>query len=163
MRKPILPDNAELLKREALGMSRAEIAAEFGVSRQAVAKRFNDMGKYSRGPIQDVTAALPWDIANHPAKKKLWAQQPYLGLRAFLRQRMGAEVSQRSQLALRAFLNHVVQGEVLDLHETQGAHYVPRDPERDGELVIRWPRSVPLDDERKALFRLKVVEAPPES
>jgi hypothetical protein len=157
MRRPILPDNAELLKLEAAGLTHSEIAKKYGVSRQAVTKRFNDMGEYRRGPLQDVTAVLPWDVANHPAKAKLWRQQPYVGLRALLRERMGAEVSPRSRAALRAFLNHVQNGEVLNLDDVQGAHYVPRDPERDGSLVVRWPEGVP-QDERTPLFHLPAAQ-----
>jgi hypothetical protein len=108
------------------------------------------LGEYARAATMDeafrVAAVLPWDVANHPAKERLWSQQPYLGLRAFLRDRMGLEVSPRSQIALRAFLNHVRAGDVLALDDAQGAHYVPQDPAKDGALVIRWPEGVPRDE-----------------
>ncbi|MGW2919511.1 hypothetical protein ACWDBF_16810 [Streptomyces angustmyceticus] len=149
----MLPDNVDLLKLEEAGLTHAEIAKQYNVTRQAVTWRFTNMGEYKRGPLQDVTANLPWDLANHPAKEKLWRQQPFLGLRAFVRERLGAEVSPRSQLALRAFLNRVEKGEVLAVDAAKGAHYVDRDPLRDGSLVIRWPDEVPKDG-RAMLFEL---------
>ncbi|MGW0575789.1 hypothetical protein ACWD25_07420 [Streptomyces sp. NPDC002920] len=157
-RKRTLPDNAELLKLEEAGVSHAEIAAEYGVSRQAVTKLYNNMGTYLTEPVvQDVTSALPWDLAKLPAKSKLRDQDAYIGLRAFLRQQMGAEVSPRSQVSLRAFLNHVADGEVLELHRDHGARWVKRDPVRDGSLVIRWPEDVP-QDHRTDFFRLRPVQ-----
>ncbi|MER6086548.1 hypothetical protein [Streptomyces bluensis] len=152
-RKPLLPDNAQLMKLESAGLSHEQIAEKYGVSRQAVTKRFNDMGEYSQRPLQDVTAALPWDIASYPSKDKLKHSRAFLGLRAFLRERMGFEVSaERSREALRVFLDHVQAGEVLELHPGEGARYVSR-RKSDGSLVIRWPDDVP-EDARTDLFRL---------
>ncbi|MFF8367863.1 hypothetical protein ACF05W_03410 [Streptomyces lydicus] len=153
----MLPDNVGLLKLEEAGLTHAEIAEQYNVTRQAVTWRFNNMGEYKRGPLGDVTAKLPWDLANHPAKAKLRNQQPFLGLRAFLRERLGVEVSARSQLALRAFLNRVEKGEVLAVDDVLGAHYVKRDPVRDGSLVIRWPAGVEKDD-RVSLFELSAAQ-----
>ncbi|MGI5196946.1 hypothetical protein ACQEVY_25505 [Streptomyces sp. CA-288835] len=151
MRKRVLPDNAELLKKVEAGMTHEDIAKEYGVSHQAVTKHFNSMGEYRKGPQSDVTSVLPWDLSNHPQKQKISCQRSFLGLRAFLRERMGLEVSRRSQQDLRAFLNHVERGEVLELDDAEGARYVQRDPVRDGSLVIRWPAKVPKGD-RTDLF-----------
>ncbi|MFI2909447.1 hypothetical protein ACG2OD_14475 [Streptomyces sp. PDY-4] len=134
-------------------MNYAQIAAKYGVSRQAVTKRFNDMGEFRRGEVKTVTAVLPWDVANHPAKAKLANQTAFLGLRAYLRLRLGEKLSARSQTALRIFLQHIEAGEVLELDSVQGARYVERDPETDGSLVIRWPEGVPLDG-RSEYFRI---------
>lgn len=147
-----LPDNAELLKLEEAGLTHQEIAERYGVTRQAVTWRFNDMGEFKRGKLQDVTEAMPWALSDHPAKKALWKQAAFLGLRAFLRERLGMDVSDRSRQALKAFLNRVENGEVLTV-EDRGACYVARDRDLDGDLAIRWPADVPKD-ERVELFEL---------
>lgn len=152
MRPPKLPSDAELLKREAAGLTHKEIADEFHVSRQAVTKRFNDMDRYARAEYRDVARVLPWNIAEHPAKDSIHKDESFMGLRAYVRERMGAVVSPRSLLALRTFRKHVEAGEVLTLDPIQGAQWVRRDSERDESLVIRWPEGVPKD-ERAALFR----------
>ncbi|MFD7605166.1 hypothetical protein ACFWAN_32625 [Streptomyces mirabilis] len=146
------------MKLEEAGFSHAEIARRYDVSRQAVTKLYNNMGEYSRGPVRDITDALPWDIARHPAKEKFRDQDAYIGLRAFLRLKLGAEVSRRSQVSLSTFLNHVQNGEVLELHPVHGARYVKRDPMIDGSLVIRWPEDVPQDD-RVDLFHCPAGKA----
>ncbi|WP_338781754.1 hypothetical protein [Streptomyces sp. DG1A-41] len=139
-------------------MTHQEIADIYGVTRQAVTKRFNlDMGEYKRGRLQDVTKALPWDLAAHPAKSKLKDQESFLGLRAFLRAKLGITLSDRSKQALRAFLNHIMSGEVLTLDDAQGARYVRRDVRDIPDLVIRWPEDVPRDD-RMGLFRLSPAQ-----
>ncbi|MFE9442505.1 hypothetical protein ACFYO2_26715 [Streptomyces sp. NPDC006602] len=158
MRRPILPSDTELLKKEEAGLTHREIGIEFGVSRQAVTKRFNAMGKYVRAAYRDATALLPWDLTNHPAKDALRKDESFWGLRAFVRQQMGGEVSKRSELALRTFENHIKAGQVLDLDPVQGVRWVRREPERDGSLVIRWPDDVP-QDERTALFRYSPAQS----
>lgn len=159
MRPRLLPDNAKLLLLEAAGLSHEQIAKKYGVSRQAVTKRFNDMGEYRRAHWQDATGLLPWDIARHPDKAKIRRQTAYAGLRAFLRKQLGQTLSPRSQETLRQFLDHINSGEVLELDSVQGVRYVQRDPERDGSLVIRWPEGVPRD-ERIAYFHLSAVQEP---
>jgi hypothetical protein len=162
MRPRVLPDNAKLLMMEAAGMTHAQIAETYKVSRQAVTKRFNAMGEYSQASNREVTAVIPWDLRNHPGKHRLKDSEEYQGLRAFLRERMGLPVSPRSRLALKWFMNHVESGEVLTLDAERGVRYVPRE-ERDGSLVIRWPEDEP-QDERTALFRLRAAqEASPRS
>lgn len=158
MRPPKLPSDVELLKREAAGLSHAEIGAEFDVSRQAVTKRFNKMDRYARQAYRDVTNVLPWDLTDFPDKDALKNSEAFTGLRAYVRQRMGGEVSPRTELALRTFWNHLDAGEVLALDKVQGAHWVRRDPERDKDLVIRWPEGTP-QDERMGLFRFTPAQS----
>jgi hypothetical protein len=158
MRPSKLPSDAELLKKEAAGLSHAEIAAEFGVTRQAVTKRFNLMDRYARQEYRDVAKVLPWDLASLPAKDVIHNDESFMGLRAFVRQRMGAEVSARSRLALRTFMNHVEAGEVLTLDPVQGVRWVSRGSEGDEPLVIRWPEGEPRDD-RTALFRFTPAQS----
>ncbi|GGU71487.1 hypothetical protein GCM10010275_02000 [Streptomyces litmocidini] len=158
MRPPKLPEDSELLKLEAAGFTHAEIGAQFGVSRQAVTKRFNAMGRYARQEYRNVTPILPWDLATHPAKGAISKDHSMMGLRAFLRQRMNSKVTARSELALRSFWTHVQAGEVLDLDPVQGLRWVRRDDKRDGSLVIRWPEGVP-QDERTELFRFHAPQS----
>ncbi len=158
MRPPKLPSDAELLKLEAAGLTHKEIGVKFGVSRQAVTKRFNGMDKYARQEYRDVAKVLPWDLEDFPDKDALKNSEAFTGLRAYVRGRMGGGVSPRSELALRTFWNHLTAGEVLALDDVQGAHWVRRDPERDKDLVIRWPEDVP-QDERMGLFRFTPAQS----
>ncbi|MFJ3634642.1 hypothetical protein [Streptomyces sp. NPDC090112] len=153
-----LPDNVQLLMLQEAGKSHQEIADEYRTTRQAVTWRFNEMEKYSRGPLKQVTESIPWDISDRDLKRKVWKQEPYMGLRAYVQTRLGAEVGPRAELALKAFRNRIARGEVLALDPVRGVHYVPRDPS-DGNLVIRWPADVPRDDDRAALFELPQPEA----
>ncbi|MFD8018933.1 hypothetical protein ACFV6G_00690 [Streptomyces lavendulae] len=154
-----LPDNVQLLMLQEAGKTHQEIADEYHTTRQAVTWRFNEMEKYSRGPLRQVTESIPWDISDRDLKRKVWKQEPYMGLRAFVQSRLGAEVGRRAELALKAFRNRVSRGEVLALDAERGVHYVSREP-ADGNLVIRWPADMPQDDEQVKLFEL---EAPEES
>ncbi|MEV5913358.1 hypothetical protein AB0M00_31210 [Streptomyces chartreusis] len=162
-RPPKLPNDVELLKREAAGLSHAEIAAEFDVSRQAVTKRFNAMEKYARQEYREVAKLLPWDLTIHPERDAISKDESFMGLRAWVRQRLGYKVSARSELALRVFWAHLDAGEVLELDPAQGVQWVRRDPERDKDLVVRWPNGVD-HDERTKLFRFTAAqsEATPE-
>lgn len=152
MRPRVLPDNATLLMEEAAGLSHTDIAAKYGVTRQAVHKRFAAMGEYRRKQYTSVAELLPWDFAGNPISRKLRQQSGFLGLRAYIRKRLGQELSPRSEEAMRRFLAHIADGKVLELDDVQGARYVERDPERDESLIIRWPEGVPKD-ERTDLFR----------
>ncbi|MFJ8930609.1 hypothetical protein ACIRLA_28900 [Streptomyces sp. NPDC102364] len=149
-----LPESdLELLKLEAAGHTHREIGAKFGVSRQAVTLRFNQMGEYVQAARKDVSAVLPWDLSQHPASSKLKDSEAYIGLRAFVRQRLGLELSARGQLSLKTFLNHVRAGEILSLHAVHGFEWEPWDSARDGDIVIRWPEGVPRDKNAELLTR----------
>ncbi|MER5883100.1 GcrA family cell cycle regulator [Streptomyces sp. NPDC001941] len=154
MRRPILPGDTELAKLWEAGLSHAEIARQFGVSRQAVNKRFNRMGVTPRAGQLTVTDILPWDLASFPQKGMLRQQEPYIGLRAFVRKRIGENLSARSELARKSFVAQIGKGLVLDIDPSVGAHYVKRDPKRDGTLVIRWPEDVPRGEEATNIFQI---------
>ncbi|MEU6389975.1 hypothetical protein [Streptomyces sp. NPDC046939] len=142
-----------MLQLEAAGYSHSDIGKMFGVSRQAVTLRFNLMGKYVQAARRDVSAVLPWDLSRHPASSKLKDSEAYIGLRALVRQRLGMELSNRGQLALRTFLNHIRAGEVLSLHAVHGFKWEPWDAEQDGDFVIRWPEEVPRDQNAELFAR----------
>ncbi|MFD7552986.1 hypothetical protein ACFV9E_00390 [Streptomyces sp. NPDC059835] len=150
-----LPDNYKLLELEEAGFTHLQIAKQYGTTRQAVTYRFGEkLQMKKRAHFQEVTSLMPWDVASHPAKARLKQQAAFLGLRAYLRHRLDMEVSPRSAQAMKAFLNHVSNGEVLAVGAT-GAHYVRREA-TDGNLVIRWPADVPRHDEQLELFALEV-------
>jgi hypothetical protein len=132
----------DLQKLLSAGKTASEIAAIYGVRVSTVSMRLSKMNIRLIGPGSPITDALPWDIAQHPDKKRLTNQAPFRGLRYYLRKRMGESLSERAELDLRAFLNRVRDGHVLALVEGDGFTYVPREG-RDGRLVVRWPEGVP--------------------
>ncbi|MGW4446460.1 hypothetical protein [Streptomyces sp. NPDC004682] len=147
-----LPESdLELLTLRKAGLNGVQIAAQFGVEPEAVYMRFAAMGIHQKGAKSPVAQALPWDVVNHPDKRRITNQAPFRGLRYFLQKQMGEKLSYRAELDLKAFLNRVRAGEVLELSEEAGGfRYVPREP-RDGHLVVRWPDGVPRG-ESVALF-----------
>lgn len=148
-----LPDNLELLTLDAAGKSHQEIADKFGVTRQAVQKRFSAMGLHIKGPKGRLAASLPWDIAGREDKRRLKNSTPFHGLRAFLRVRFGEQLTARSQVALSHFESHLKAGEVLALFDGEGFVYVPRRA-ADGDLVVRWPKGATRTPAQDALFAL---------
>jgi len=146
-----LPDHLELAKLTAAGMTQEEIAARYGVSQSAVSAKLTRNNRYAKGAQSPVSSALPWNIANHPEKRRITNQAAFRGLRYLVRQRMGDTLTERAFKDLRNFLDHVREGEVLALG-VDGFEYVPR-RETDGELVIRWPEGVPRDRVKEAYLR----------
>ncbi|MGW6597899.1 hypothetical protein [Streptomyces sp. NPDC055036] len=149
-----LPDNLELLKLEAAGLSRAEIAKKFKVTHQAVSYRLGKIGEHKRiSGVSKAISLLPWDLSQRDNKKKLAGQASFAGLRTLLRARLGEDVSDRAREDLRAFLNHVSTGKVLTLDDRLGFIYIPRE-EFDGNMVIRWPKRAPRTAENLRYFEL---------
>jgi predicted DNA-binding protein YlxM (UPF0122 family) len=130
-----LPDDWVLLQmRDAEGYSEAEIAAEYGVTRDAVSKRFKRMGHPSRQGFRDV---LPWPIPQrHHA---LYAAQR---LKAHIKERRGESLSETALKRLRDWQERLQRdGVVLDYTNDDSGNpwrYLPRE-ESDNRLVIRWP------------------------
>ncbi|MFI5877546.1 hypothetical protein ACIBAH_35005 [Streptomyces sp. NPDC051445] len=144
-----LPESdLELQKLLSAGMNGVEIASIYGVDETAVYHRLRTMNIHLKGPNSPVASVLPWDIANHPDKRRLTNQAPFRGLRYYLQAQMGEKLSERAQLDLRAFLNRVRDGHVLALLDGQGFTYVPRTPE-DRNLVVRWPKSAKGGDQSR--------------
>ncbi|MFI5865862.1 helix-turn-helix domain-containing protein [Streptomyces sp. NPDC051546] len=135
-----LPDNLELAKLLSAGMSDSEIAAAFGVTRQAVTKRFKEQGVHRGGPSTLFNKALPWDFAHLPVaeRHRLFKQAGFAGLQAFYKHKTGSPLTDKGNEVLRAFLAHIGAGEVLAYEEEAGFIYCARTVE-DGDLVIRWP------------------------
>ncbi|MEU5957572.1 hypothetical protein [Streptomyces sp. NPDC047525] len=166
-RPSILPSDKELLKLEAAGLTHQQIGDEYGVSRQAVTKRFNTMGLFVQAIRRDVSVVLPWDLSQVPNRSKLKDSVTYIGLRAYVRDQLGAEVSPRAERALKTFVNHVQAGEILELDSTEGLRWATYAPEQDGDLILRWPESA-KKDKRVNLFRrselcTEAAEPAPES
>jgi transcriptional regulator with XRE-family HTH domain len=144
-----LPDDWVLLQmRDAEGYTEAEIASNYGVTPQAVSKRFKKMGHPSRSSFRDV---LPWQITSkHHA---LYAAQR---LKAHIKERRGEELSDTARKRLRDWRERLRRdGVVLDYRQLDIGdpwQYVPR-TEADNRLVIRWPADAepPTEDQRKLL------------
>lgn len=151
-----LPSDYELLKLVAANWTTQQIADRYGVTRQGVEYRLHNLNIRKKGPKSLITSILPWDITNHPKKRSLTNQAPFRGLRYFLQKRKGERLSNRAELDLRAFLNHVRDGKVLALDDSRGFVMVPREP-RDGNLVVRWPEGVPQGPE-VAYFELDLSQ-----
>ncbi len=140
----VLPSDYELQKLLSAGLNETQIAKQFGVTQQAVGNRLNYIEIYRKGPKSPVSSVIPWDISQHPEKKRLTQQASFRGLRGYVRNKMGETLTERAKLDVRAFLNRVRQGYVLDLMDGPGFAYVPREAS-DGLLVVRWPEGVPRD------------------
>jgi transcriptional regulator with XRE-family HTH domain len=149
------PDFITLQKyRAATNKSFAQIGKDFGVSRQYISYLYNQAAQGARPTAPMIKDLLPWDIASHPAKARIGRQEPYVGLRAFLRQQLGEELSARSRVSLNGFYRHLREHKVLEL-SADGLSWVPRRPE-DGNLVVRWPKEAEMDG------RAEFFQLPPE-
>lgn len=144
-----LPDDWVLLQmRDAEGHTEAEIAKVYGVTPQAVSKRFKQMGHPSRLSFRDV---LPWQITQkHHA---LYAAQR---LKAHIKERRGEELSETALKRLRDWQERLRrESVVLDYRQSDIGNpwqYVPRTV-ADNRLVIRWPADVepPTEQQRRLL------------
>lgn len=155
----------EIHKLLSAGWDQERIGERFGVDQSAVSHRLGRMGIRLKGPQSKTTAALPWNLADHPDKRRLVNQAPFRGLRYFLRKRDGQELTERAEKDLKAFLNRIQEGQVLALLDGAGFAYVPRE-DGDGDLVVRWPEGAPRDPQRLSPFvhkrsPVKQVEANP--
>ncbi|MFI9202623.1 hypothetical protein [Streptomyces sp. NPDC053048] len=154
-----LPDTETLLKLRGEGWTQPQIAKRFGVSQQAVSERLNRAKVFTKGPKSTVTSAIPWDLSERSDRHRISKLSPYLGIRTFIKMKLGEALSGQERKHLRAFLGHVKSGEVLDLDE-QGFLYRKRLPS-DGSLVIRWPEGVEKDPAVTALFERWPNDTPP--
>ncbi|MYR95450.1 MULTISPECIES: hypothetical protein [unclassified Streptomyces] len=112
------------------------IAARFGVSRQAVSYRALNLHMHSRGPKVEALAVLPWDVSNHPHRAEVIRDSIFRGLRRMVAVRLREREPDRYA---KAFVRHVVEGDVAHLEpDSKRLIYVRRLPS-DGGLVVRWP------------------------
>ena len=144
-----LPDDWVLLQmRDAEGHTESEIARQYGVTPQAVSKRFKRMGHPSRVSFRDV---LPWRVT--PKDHALYAAQR---LKAHIKERRGEELSETAHKRLKDWRERLKRDSVVLDYRRQDIgdpwQYVPR-TEADNWLVIRWPDDIepPTDVQRRLL------------
>lgn len=144
-----LPDDWVLLQmRDVEGYSEAYIAKIYGVTPQAVSKRFKQMGHPSRTSFQDV---LPWRVT--PQDHARYAAQR---LKAHIKQRRGEELSETALKRLKDWHERLRRDSVVLEYRRQDIgdpwHYVKRIA-ADNRLVIRWPADAdpPTETQRKLL------------
>jgi transcriptional regulator with XRE-family HTH domain len=144
-----LPDDWVLLQmRDAEGYTGKEIASRYGVTPQAVSKRFQKMNRPGQLNLREI---LPWQVRERD-------QGLYAAMRLVsqIKERKGEELSDTSLKRLRSWQERLRRDQVV-LDYTQvdvGSpwQYVPRIAE-DHRLVIRWPagHEPPTDYQRSML------------
>ncbi|MFE0773902.1 hypothetical protein [Streptomyces sp. NPDC058861] len=156
-----LPSNAVLAKLHFSGLSDAQIAKRYGVTRQAVNKRLGLMEISSMPEHRAKAHALvPWDVktvqygggSHHTA-------YPLEGLKMYLRRLMGdPSLSKRQEADAGRFERKLLKnpGLVLDYdRDSEAGFYWRERTPQDGTLIIAWP----LDKEKPA-EDLELLEMP---
>lgn len=143
-----LPEDSELLRLYALGLKNPEIAAQYGVTPQAVNYRFDKL-KIKRRPITTQANALigqVWTIGAEPGTEYHQNLSAISYLRVWVRQRLGDDsLSAAQRKKASNFIKRVVDEDVVLKYEPWAENpftYVPRQPS-DGRLVVRWPSDQP--------------------
>jgi hypothetical protein len=159
-----LPSDAELTKLFALGqLNNREIAERYGVTPQAVNKRFQKLGLERRPFANDANAEIAkvWKVQATQEAGSHHAMFPIQALRLWLRIRLGdRELSMRQRRDALNFEKRVREKNVVlayDPEKEQPFSWEPREP-RDDRLVVRYPRekgAPPLDELK--LFRVPDV------
>ncbi|MFF3416835.1 hypothetical protein ACFYW9_19360 [Streptomyces sp. NPDC002698] len=153
-----LPDNDKLRKLFREGRSDVEIAAEYGVTYQAVNKRLAAMGLERRPWANAATAILEagWPSTRESRRKAYTDLQRGRQLYAFMRWRLGDPGLSAAQTRLAENLVKYERAHdvviSLDPEAETPWSWVPREAS-DKNLVIRWPagREVPVGPYRKAI------------
>ncbi|MGW6488188.1 hypothetical protein [Streptomyces sp. NPDC055056] len=155
MRKS-LPENSELLKLFASGLEDAEIAARYGVTRQAVSKRRRTLGLSSHRKASIEASELlkqVWDIQSMDGAGKHRGKHQYIYLRAIIRIRLGDEVHpEEIQNAIGWARRLRSQDVVVTYAPNIGFDYAPR--KHSEAYLIRWPSSVGIAEDKLNLFAL---------
>ncbi|MEW1672029.1 hypothetical protein AB0O47_02095 [Streptomyces noursei] len=148
-----LPSDAVLVKMFHLGLSDDEIAAEYGVQRQAVNWRFMQMDPpLHRKPIAiRVTEMVNkiWDVkTDRSGVDTHHNKYAFKNLKVWLRLRLGDSVSASQQASAERFIRRLIRDNTVvdyDRSSPDGWQLVPRVP-ADGRRIIRWPAGQPLPD-----------------
>ncbi|MFD4608291.1 hypothetical protein ACFWOT_09265 [Streptomyces sp. NPDC058440] len=146
-----LPDNSTLLKFYRDGLSDAEIAEAYGVSVQAVNKRFARMDIERKPWTNTATAILntAWPTTKDFKRSEYTHLNRARSLFAFMRWRLGdptltdRQLREAERFGMYVRTKKVVLG--FDLSSKNPWVWLPRE-ESDGNLVLRWPegRETPL-------------------
>ncbi|MFF4952860.1 hypothetical protein [Streptomyces chattanoogensis] len=156
-----LPTDAVLVKLFHLGMSDAEIAAQYGASPQAVNKRYMNMDPpLRRQPIAArVTELLTsiWDIkVDRTGVSTHHNKYAVKNLKVYMRMQLGDDtVGETSAASAERMIRRLIRENVVidyDRSSEEGWQFVPREPS-DGRRVIRWPadKELPGADLQKAM------------
>lgn len=141
-----LPSDAELRKLFHLGWTDDELAAQYGVRKQAVNKRRIGMGLYQKPTATRVTEMVneAWDVRTTSGGDSHHAQRPMQAMKYFVRQQLGDQLSPPQERRVQNLLDRMArEGEILDYNPETGIRFVPRAPE-DGRRVMRWPEGKDL-------------------
>ncbi|MFC9231343.1 hypothetical protein ACFTZI_20660 [Streptomyces decoyicus] len=150
-----LPSDAEMTKLFALGqLNNREIAEKYGVTPQAVNKRYAKLGLERRPHANDANAEIAkvWKVQATREVGSHHAMFPVQALRLWLRLRLGdRELSQRQRRDALNFEKRVRDKNCVlayDPEEGQPFTWEAREP-RDDLLVVRYPKekgAPPLDE-----------------
>ncbi|MFJ8041196.1 hypothetical protein ACIRBX_11890 [Kitasatospora sp. NPDC096147] len=160
-----LPSDAELKKLFVLGRSNQEIADQYGVTLQAVAKRLAEQNYYRRplaaAVVNDILSEA-WSILTVDNGPSHHSSSPAQSLKVWMRRRLGdASLSERQAHTADLFEKRLrTRGLVLDYSRERGFEWVPRLP-TDGHLAIRWPADRAAPSERAA--RVLTLDPQPEN
>ncbi|OKH95422.1 hypothetical protein [Streptomyces uncialis] len=149
-----LPSNMELSRLHRQGVTDVQIAARYGVTRQAVNKRLKLLKLSSKPPLTaKANALVPWNVlAGQAGEPTHHTAYPLEGLKMLLRLRMGDDtLSQRQRADGERFERRLRKNPNLvldyDRESVSGFFWRERTPE-DGKLIVAWPAGVerPVED-----------------
>lgn len=157
-----LPDDDQMRRYFSLGWRDSEVAEEYGVTRQAVQKRWRKLGLKRAPFVSEVTDLLNqgWDFPEEgeTAAGSTRAKWHSRMLRSFLRRRLGDVLVSRETDRVRAWATSLREENAIMIYTAErGWHPVPRES-GDRPWVVRWPSGRPLPNSRHQ----RALTLPPE-
>ncbi|GGZ29330.1 hypothetical protein [Streptomyces poonensis] len=153
-----LPGNDVLEQLHLLGMSDAEIAARYEVTRQAVNKRLVDMELRSKSRyVAHAHDLVPWQVKTvQGGKGTHHTAYPLESLKLYLRALMeDPHMTPRQVTDAERFERRLLNDprKVLDYDRDKGFFWRYREPE-DGSLIVAWPKDVPSKEKNMELLEM---------
>ncbi|MER6380785.1 hypothetical protein ABT274_12485 [Streptomyces sp. NPDC001127] len=153
-----LPSDAELAKMFHLGVSDAALAEQYGVTVQAVNKRFVNMGLRKKPIAVRVNELVKsiWDVKTSRSGPSHHNAYVLKNLKVYMRVQLGDTVGTTQQREADWLIGRLSRDNTVidyDPMTEDGWLYVPRES-ADGRLIIRWPaaKDLPQDEDlRRAL------------
>lgn len=151
-----LPSDHELVKLFHLGRTDASIAHQFGVSVQAVNKRFQKLGLARRTtPTQQAKELLEYRWGrvrwNQDETRSHHNRYSAKALKVWLRRRLGDDTLSSQQVTMAERWERRLKREETVLcynpDSEEGWFYRPRNGSRD-RYVIDWPEDLPFPDQK---------------
>ncbi|MER6912250.1 hypothetical protein ABT354_11300 [Streptomyces sp. NPDC000594] len=159
-----LPSDAELVKLFHLGADDKALAEEYGVTVQAVNKRFVNLGlrkKPAALRANELVRSI-WDVKTSREGPSHHNAYTVKALKVYLRSRLGdTGLSQTQQREAEWLIGRLVRDNTVVTYDPEnGWQYAPREP-ADGRMIVRWPagKELPKEDLRQAL----TLPEPPEA